>query len=350
VETQSQLQAQWVVRLPDRLVQLQRPMRAIRVFSTAEVLQFKTHYGAGESKSRIERQYDINARLEDVKLEYWVVLFPSDPAADPAVEVLCCTVQRETADRILDALWMSMFTNCGDNTFVDLRQLLAADLVTPAMAAAAPAAGRFVDLGDGDLRRPVATTGTVADAAIPVETIPSRDREAYAASANNTGAPGWPPVGHMWTPNSSRLIVGSSPVAGTNAQITPVRQFAEQLPVPAAVPESVRAAHEDYVAVQNIGRGMARDVEAISPQRMARLEAELHAAVRRQQPDNRNTAPLVGAPVPTRNPESGYYTHDGIWRAGAAILSQRDGADPPAPTLADQDARRRANPMMGLDE
>ena len=162
--------SQWVVRLPDRLILLQRPVNEIRVFSTEEVLQFKTAYGAGESRSRIERQHDINSRQQDVTFAYWVVLFP----LGLSLEVLCCTVQRATADRILDALWMSMFTNCGDNTVVDLRQVLAADRVTPEQVAAASATGRFVDLGDGDLRRPTAAAGGVDAAAIPVQTVPTR--------------------------------------------------------------------------------------------------------------------------------------------------------------------------------
>lgn len=332
---EEQVQAQWVVRLPDRVIQLQRPLQAIRVFSTAEVLHFKTYYGAGDTKSRIERQHDSNSRQEGVPFEYWVVLFPAAVAADPSLEVVCCTVQRETADRILDSLWRSMFTNCGDNTCVDLRQLLAADLVTPDMVTAAPATGRFVDLSDGDLRRPVAAVGSVADADVPVETI-------FRGS-----------VGHMWTPADARLRVSGPPVAVSNLQQTAVPLAIGQPPVPEAVPESVRAAHADAPAIQTIGRGLARNADEVEQQRMFRLQAELHAAVHRQQPENRNTTPSSGSPGSNRNPELGHYNHAGVWRTGPGHMSQRDGADradTPAPTEADRAARRRANPMLGLDE
>lgn len=344
---EEQVQAQWVVRLPDRVIRLQRPLQAIRVFSTAEVLHFKTYYGAGDTKSRIERQHGSNSRQEGVTFEYWVVLFPAAVSADPSLDVLCCTVQRETADRILDSLWRSMFTNCGDNTCVDLRQLLAADLVTPDMVAATPAVGRFVDLSDGDLRRPVAAVGSVADAAVPVETI-SRGSVWHTTANRETVLIDRPIVGHMWTTADARLRVSGPPVAVSNLQQTAVPFAIGQAPVPEAVPESVRAAHADAPAVQTIGRGLARNADEAEQQRMLRLQAELHAAVQRQQPENRNTAPSVGSPG--YNPEIGRYNHAGIWRTDPGHVSQRDGADTPAPTAADRDARRRANPMLGLDE
>jgi len=358
------VKAQWVVRLPDRLVLLPQPLQAIRVFSTAEVLKYKTYYGTGEWKSRIERQYDANTQNDTVTVEYWVLLLPLDDTIP--LEVLCCTVQRATADRILDSLWCVMFTNCGDNTYVDLRELLAADLVTPEQVANTPTTGRFVDLGDGEPHRPAVTTGSIATAAIPVQTVPTRHMagtrldEAEATtvasvrSMINQPASQWIRTagigGSMGRANSNadifatsgeaRLdvdmrvarqddtiparqrsavlprginiqqqladrhtgIVGNTsdrgaadPMAGYRPAPQEARSTANMSNLPNVDIEQVRALPADLAAIMqqstvpNIGRGMDRNADALSPRDRDRLQTQLHAAAMRQQAENRNT-------------------------------------------------------------
>lgn len=321
------VKAQWVVRLPDRLVLLPQPLQAIRVFSTAEVLKYKTYYGTGEWKSRIERQYDANTQNDTVTVEYWVLLLPLDDTIP--LEVLCCTVQRATADRILDSLWLSLFTNCGDNTYVDLRELLAADLVTTEQVANTPAAGRFVDLGDGASRRPPVATGSIATAVIPVQQVPIRNIPTEDLThVSNTGADANPlwirsarvgsSVGHarsamldvadysgvemraaaaaMHTDSSLRRIGLPQPTGNVSVQGGPPQQSSPPGFSPQRAQSMSQAALEQVMqqsTVPNIGRGMDRNADALSPRERDRLQTQLHAAVMRQQAENRNTRGVV---------------------------------------------------------
>lgn len=309
-----EVMSQWVVRLPDRLVLLKRPLTAIRVFSTDEVLQFKARYSDAEVKTRIERQQDTNERQNDVTFAYWVVLFPLGLPLD----VLCCTVQRATADRILDSLAVAMFSNCGDNTAVDLRELLAADLVTPEQVTAAAAPGRFVDLGDGEgqsSRRTAATVGSVGSADIPIEIIPVRgmSNQRRVGEASSAALDGM--IGRLWTPGEIpggvRSAIMEQPVPSRDAQLA---DFVSQ-PVPGqAVSTAVQWRREpvipapllDYSTVQNIGRGMNRNSDEImlAPQDRDRIEAQLNAALLRQQPENRNTRAASMPPQPNGNAEA----------------------------------------------
>lgn len=358
--------SQWVVRLPDRLIRLQRPVQEIRVFSTDEVLQFKTYYGSGETKSRIEQQHDSNERRADIKFEYWILLVPLDTPPDLPLEVLCCTVHRETADRILDSLWLSLFTNCGDNSYVDLRELLAADLITPEQVATTPTAGRFVDLGDGAPRRPTVATGSVATAAIPVQTVPTNRRHAegsWREEVESRPAPD-PNPNPLWL----RRVLGGSEGHARSAvfdaadysgietrasaaamyndpvervigppqridAVTEQRGAPQQSSPPGFSPQDVQARSRAELSqalrqgtVPNIGRGMDRNADALSPRERDRLQVQLQAALMRQQAENRNTHAVM---LPHGVDYSGY-------------LQPQTIAVPPVPP--DNDAVDRVDP------
>lgn len=294
--------SQWVVRLPDSVVRLQRPLRAMVTWSTAAVLQYKSRSGIGVSQTRIERQYDANTLREDVQFEYWILLFPFEQ--EGPLDVLCCTVQRATADRIIDELWRAMFTNCGDNTFVDLRELLAADLVTPEQLAATPVTGRFVDLGDSVPQRPAAAAGSVDTAAVPVQTIPtrltpqeespSRALSQWIRTANFGGSSG------RANANGDIFVTGSVGGIGADIREAPqeVRSTANlhnaDIERRWATPAEL-AAISRQSTVPNIGRGTERNDNVLTAQDRERINRQISAALLRQRPENRNTreAPLA---------------------------------------------------------
>lgn len=320
-----EVKAQWVVRTDIGIIRLTDNRFQFRILTAEEVVSLRSY---NIDDSEIVCSVDWRKRLNELRpsttYAYWVCVFSCDP--DPSMEVLCCTVHRETADRILDELWGAMFTNCGDNTYVDLRELLAADLITPEQVAATSAAGRFVDLGDGEPRRSTVVTGSVATAAIPVQTVPTRHRpgtgleeaeaeaEALASvrSVLNQPHPLWVEssrvgssigrsVGHA---RSAMLdiadysgvemrAVAAAMHTDPGLQVTgPLQQSSPPGFSPQNAQSMSRAALDQALrqsTVPNIGRGMDRNADALSPRERDRLQTQLHAAVMRQQAENRNT-------------------------------------------------------------
>lgn len=313
-----EVQAQWVVRTDIGTIRLTDNRFQCCIFTTEEVAALRSYsLGDGEIVDVVDWRKRLNESRPSTAYAYWVCVFSSGPTR--TMEVLCCTVHRETADRILDSLWCAMFTNCGDNTYVDLREVLAADLITPEQVATTPAAGRFVDLGDGETRRPTVVTGSVATAAIPVQHVPTQAVTRQIPNVDNATGTGGRPVGLLPASQWIRSAGIGSSVGHARSAMLDVADYSgvelraeaaamytdpslqiigppQQSSPPGFSPQNAqsmsRAALDQALrqsTVPNIGRGMDRNADALSPRDRDRLQTQLQAAVMRQQAENRNT-------------------------------------------------------------